>query len=126
MTIGVGTDIVEVDRVSRLIYEGQERFLKRWFSEEEIRYCQAKARPELHFAARLAAKEAVFKALRSQWVGPVPWRDIEVGHNDEGAPVAVLRGTVLDKAQTAGVVALHLSISHCNSFATATVVAEGP
>lgn len=119
-----GTDIVSVDRVARLIESGGERFLRRWFTDEEIRYCTSRARPELHFAARLAAKEAVVKVVRAPGHGPVPWRHVEIGHDEVGAPTVRLSGAVLAAAEEGGLGPLDVSLSHCDEFAVAVAVAE--
>lgn len=124
-TLGVGTDIIEVHRVAELIENHGTRFMNRWFSGAEIAYCSAKSRPELHFAARLAAKESVLKAIGSRWQH-VPWLDIEIGHDDEGAPLLIIQGRMLERAQSVGITSFHVSLSHCDSFASAIVVAEGP
>ena len=71
--LGAGTDIVSVARMARLVRTGGDRFLHRWFTGAEIAYCTSMARPELHLAARMAAKEAVVKALHGPADGPVPY-----------------------------------------------------
>ncbi|MET0739058.1 MAG: holo-ACP synthase [Acidimicrobiales bacterium] len=123
-TFGTGTDIVPVRRVADLIARGGDRFLERWFTAAEIAYCSSKAVPALHFAARLAAKEAVVKALRSPGDGPVPWSSIEIGHDDAGAPTVRLAGRVLAVAVRHGVGPIHVSLSHCDDFAVAVAVAD--
>jgi len=121
--IATGTDIVSVARVTGLIETGGDRFLRRWFTDAEIDYCSAMARPALHFAARLAAKEAVVKALRAPSGGPVPWRSIEIGHDGAGAPTVRLAGTVLETARSTGIGPLQVSLSHCDEYAVAVAVA---
>jgi holo-[acyl-carrier protein] synthase len=122
-TVGTGTDIVPVARLSRLVDEGGDRFLERWFTAGEIAYCMTKSVPAMHFAARLAAKEAVVKALRAPGDGPVPWRSIEVGHDATGAPTVRLSGRVSEVAARRGVGMVHVSLSHCDDFAVAVAVA---
>lgn len=124
MSVEIGTDIVSVPRIARLIAGRGDAFLHRCFTVDEITYCRAKAHPEQHFAARFAAKESVIKALRWSWDGPPPWRCAEVGHDDTGAPSISLTGTLLQKARSDRVGAIQVSLSHCADFATATVVAE--
>lgn len=123
MVSAVGTDIVGVERVARLIAKGGDDFLRRWFTRGEIAYCTEKAHPEQHFAARLAAKESVLKALRCTWDGPPQWRFIEVVC-DDGVPALKLSGAIAERAQAAGVEAILVSLSHCTEYATAAVVAE--
>jgi holo-[acyl-carrier protein] synthase len=124
VTAGAGTDIVSVPRVARLIDEHGDRFLDRWFTPDEIAYCRARAQPSLHFAARLAAKEAVVKAVRSSGDGPIPWRSIEIGHDAHGAPTVRLSGRILEEAARGGVGAIVVSLSHCAEFATAVAIAD--
>lgn len=123
-TLGTGTDIVSVARIGRLVRTGGERFLRRWFTSAEIDYCTSMARPELHLAARLAAKEAVVKALRGPADGPVPWPWIEIIRGADGAPDVVLTGAVLVHAERRGVGPIHVSMSHCDDYAVAVVHAE--
>jgi holo-[acyl-carrier protein] synthase len=124
MTAGAGTDIVSVPRVARLIEERGDRFLDRWFTPDEIAYCRAMAEPPLHFAARLAAKEAVVKALRTPGDGPIPWRSIEIGHDRRGAPTVRLSGRVRDDAVRDGLGEVIVSLSHCAEFATAVAIVD--
>jgi len=87
MVVGVGTDIIEVDRIRRAIDRWGQRFLGRVYTSGEIQYCKAHRRPELSFAARFAAKEAVMKALGRGPGGGVGWKSIEVVNRPSGAPV---------------------------------------
>jgi holo-[acyl-carrier protein] synthase len=124
MSAGLGTDIVAVGRIARLIDARGASFLERWFTTEEIAYCRAKAKPSLHFAARIAAKEAVLKALSIPWNGPIPWRSIEISHDHQGRPTVTLSGRVLESATRAGVGDILVSLSHCDEYATAVAVAQ--
>jgi holo-[acyl-carrier protein] synthase len=122
MCDGAGTDIVSVPRIAALIRDGGAAFLQRWFTPAEIVYCTGKAVPSRHFAARLAAKEAVVKALPAAWEGPLPWRSIEIVNTPRGAPVVRLSGDFLAAAQRAGVGDIRVSLSHCDEFATAVAL----
>ena len=124
MTTAAGTDIVSVRRVSGLISRGGTRFLERWFTAEEIAYCSAKSQPSLHFAARLAAKEAVFKALHTSGDVPIPWGSIEITHDRLGAPDVRLSGDLLEVATREGIGTITVSLSHCDEYATAVAIAE--
>jgi holo-[acyl-carrier protein] synthase len=115
----VGTDIVPVGRIAALMRNGGQAFLDRWFTEREIEYCAGKAIPSRHFAARFAAKEAVFKALPMPWDGPLPWRSIEICNDPRGAPAVNLSGALLNSARLAGVSEIKVSLSHCAEYATA-------
>jgi holo-[acyl-carrier protein] synthase len=122
--LGAGTDIVSVARMARLVRTGGDRFLQRWFTGAEIAYCTSMARPELHLAARMAAKEAVVKALHGPVDGPVPYARIEITRGDDGAPGVVLSGDVLAFARGRGVGPIHVSMSHCDEYAVAVAHAE--
>ncbi len=124
MTLGTGTDIVSVPRVARLLADHGARFVERWFTAEEIAYCSAKAQPSLHYAARLAAKEAVYKSLNRAGSEPIPWRSIEIGHDRLGVPDVRLSGTLLEGADRAGIGRIRVSLSHCAEFATAVAIAD--
>lgn len=119
--IGVGIDIIEIDRVGEAIERGGERFVRRVFSEDEIRYARSRRRPASHFAARFAAKESVIKALSVPpglgWL----WRDIEVTRGG-GPPSIRLSGRALARAASLGVRGSHLSMSHSATHAVAFVV----
>jgi holo-[acyl-carrier protein] synthase len=119
MCDGVGTDIVSVPRIEALVQERGSAFLQRWFTAPEIAYCSAKAVPSRHFAARMAAKEAVVKALPFGWDGPLPWRWIEVVNQPHGAPSVRLSGELAAAATRAGVGTVRISMSHCDEYATA-------
>lgn len=125
MHLGVGTDIVAVSRVARLISEGGARFLQRWFTPQEVAYCSGKAHPEQHFAGRLAAKEAVFKALGADSQGAVPWRDLAIEDHPHRAPTVRLSGELLELATSLGVDTVRVSLAHCEDYATATAITVG-
>lgn len=101
-------------------------FLERWFTTREIDYCSRKAVPSRHFAARLAAKEAVVKALPIPWHGPLPWRSIEVVNDRHGAPSVSLSGALGAAAAGAGALEIRVSLSHCDQYATAIAILADP
>ncbi len=121
--IGTGTDIVPVERIASLLAERGQRFVERWFTPAETAYCLAKSDAAQHLAARLAAKEAVFKALRLSGDRAVPYRDIEIGHEPGGAPVVHLHGVTALDAAASGVAGVHVSLAHVPEYATATALA---
>jgi holo-[acyl-carrier protein] synthase len=123
---GVGTDIVAVARIEALMQQSGMAFLERWFTAREIGYCSSKAVPSRHFAARLAAKEAVAKALPMAWDGPLPWRSIEIINDPPGAPSVTLSGAALDAATRAGAGEVRVSLSHCDEFAIAFALVASP
>jgi holo-[acyl-carrier protein] synthase len=123
MIVGVGTDIVEIVRIGQMIERHGEHFLRRVYTEEEIRYCQRRRESYQHFAGRWAAKEAVMKTLGTGWTRGVGWLDIEVATKRSGQPVINVRGTARDIASNCGIDEVLISISHCRAYATATAIA---
>lgn len=123
MCDGAGTDIVSVARIAALIEARGATYLNRWFTQAEIDYCSGMAEPSRHFAARMAAKEAVVKALPLPWDGPLPWRSIEIVTDERGAPSVRLSGTVSEAAEEAGVRDIRVSLAHCDEYATAIALA---
>lgn len=121
MIAGLGVDIVEIERM-RVALERHPRMRERCFSETERDYCDRRTRPEVHYALRFAAKEAVLKALGTGFSG-MRFTDVEVMRNDRGRPVPVLHGRAAEAAETLGVVEMHLSLSFTHSTAVASAVA---
>lgn len=124
MIVGVGTDIVETSRFERFLREGDGRVLDRLFTVGERSYCEGKRRPALHYAARFAAKEALFKALGSGLRGGMSWHDPEVVNDPDGAPSFRLSGETAERCRVRGVTRIHLSIAHEAGHAVAMVILE--
>ena len=124
MIIGTGVDICEVGRISESIARFGDRFLRRVFSEAEIRYCQAKRNSAERFAARFAAKEAAMKALGTGASRGVTWTSIEVAHAPGGRPILRLAGKTFEIAEKLGVKRISLSITHTATTALAIVIFE--
>jgi holo-[acyl-carrier protein] synthase len=122
--LGVGVDIVETARIERVLGDKGERFRKKLFTDEEIRYCDAMPKPFLHYAARFAAKEAFSKALGTGLAAGVRWRDIGVAHLPGGQPVLRIEGKAAEILRARGGAAAHLSLSHADSHSVAVVVLE--
>lgn len=122
--LGIGTDIVEVKRIEKLLAGKREEFLSRVFSKREASYCQAKAKPAIHFAARFAAKEAFMKALGTGWAKGVGFREITVSNNEDGKPALEISGKARELLDEKGPTWLWLSLSHTREFAMAVAVIE--
>jgi holo-[acyl-carrier protein] synthase len=120
---GIGSDIVKVSRIERLIEKSGDRFLARIYTPAEIEYARSLARPALHFAARFAAKEAFVKALGSGFRDGIEWHDIEVINNQLGRPGLNLQGRARKLCHRLGAEAW-LSLAHEQEFALAFVVLE--
>ena len=123
VVLGVGTDIIEVDRIRRAVERWGQRFLDRIYTPGEIRYCQARRRPELSLAARFAAKEAAMKALGRGPRGGVRWKSLEVVKQPSGAPV-IRPGPEL--RPLLGKRRLLISLTHTRRQAMATALLVDP
>ena len=123
--VGIGTDIVECLRIGRMIERHGEQFLRRVFTEREVRHCQARRRATEHFAAYWAAKEAVLKALGTGWRRGISWRDVEVRNDSSGRPVVALGGGAREAVEQQRIGQVLVSISHCRTHATAYALAVG-
>ena len=125
MIIGIGVDLVEISRVRTMIASQGERALLRLFTENEREYCSDMANPARHFAVRVAAKEAAFKALSgTQEARAIGWRETEVELDEIGRPSLRLHGRASARAKELGVVKSWISLSHGDDLATAFVVLE--
>jgi holo-[acyl-carrier protein] synthase len=121
MITGLGVDIVEIDRM-RTALQRHPRIKERIFSEEERSYCEGRNKPEIHYAMRFAAKEAVLKALGTGFAG-MRFTDVEVLRDERGRPVPHLKGRAAEVAAEYGVVEMHLSLSFTHTTAVASAVA---
>jgi holo-[acyl-carrier protein] synthase len=125
MIVGTGVDIAEVPRIREAVGRFGERFLKRVFTPEEIRYCTSKANTEERLAARFAAKEAAMKAIGTGLRHGVTWQDVEVVRQLGGRPGLRLTGKAAEFAAALGCQRIHLSLSHTEDQAIAHVILEG-
>lgn len=121
--LAVGLDLVEVARVRCLLQRHGERALRRLLTDDERTYCLAQALPERHVAARLAAKEAAYKALcQSETAARIVWREVEVGRENTGRPTLRFYGLARDTARRLNIVSTLLSLTHTADYAAAVVV----
>jgi holo-[acyl-carrier protein] synthase len=117
-----GIDIVEIDRIRRLL-EGSEKQRDEIFSPIEVEYCMKKKKNQLqHFSARFAAKEAVLKALGTGILTGFKLKDIEVENDGSGKPGINLYGKVKAAADSRGVREILVSLSHSSEYAVASVI----
>lgn len=124
MIVGTGIDIAEVPRIAEAIERHGERFLRRIYTEGEIKYCDSKANRIERYAARFAAKEAAMKALGTGWSHGVRWRDVEVSRQPGGRPTMLFHGKAAEFAAKLGAVHVALSLSHTAEQAIAQVILE--
>src|SRR5207253_5029130 len=120
--LGIGVDMVEVERIQHSLDRFGERFMKRVFTEGEIAYCVSMKFPARHYGARFAAKEAVSKAFGTGIGKQMGWRDIEVRRKLSGEPYAVLHGGAEELAKKLGVVEVLVSLSHTDNYSVANAV----
>ncbi len=124
MILGAGIDIIEVARIQASYEKFGDRFLKRVLRPDEVAYCFRYRRPGPFLAVRFAAKEAISKAFGTGIGRHLGWLDMEVAHQESGAPFVILheRGQVL-LAQRGGRT-VHLSLSHTENYAAAVAILE--
>jgi holo-[acyl-carrier protein] synthase len=120
---GIGIDVVEVGRIASSIGEFGEKFLTRIFTEGELAYCSVQARPELHYAARFAAKEAVAKALGTGIGKEVGWLDMEILRGDLGEPRLALTGKGAEFCKRMNICEIKISLTHAKEYAAANALA---
>ncbi|MBT3181757.1 MAG: holo-ACP synthase [Deltaproteobacteria bacterium] len=124
MIIGIGIDLIDVRRFESIIYRWGNRFLKRLFTDREIKYCNTKKHPAQRFATRYAAKQAFMKALFPRGEKGIHFKDIEVDQKNN-RPVVNLYGKAKGSAEKADIKNTHLMLSHDGDYGIANVVIEG-
>jgi holo-[acyl-carrier protein] synthase len=114
MVIGIGIDIIEIDRIRDSVEKFGDRFLNKIYTQKELDYCLKKKYKYQHLAARFAAKEAVYKALATGWDADVSWQNIEISNEANGMPIVTLQGKLkkfLQKGKD-----LKISMSHSRDY----------
>jgi holo-[acyl-carrier protein] synthase len=121
--IGIGIDVVEINRIEKAI-KRRKRFAQRVFTEAERDYCLSHKHSGQHFAVRFAAKEAVLKSLGSGMRG-VKWTDFEIGRDKLGKPFLTLSGAAAKIAHEKGIKEIMISLSFSKESAVAQAIAIG-
>ena len=112
MISGIGIDIVEIKKIEDAIKKWGDGFLKKVFTQEEIKYCRSRRFPGVHFASRFAAKEAIAKALGTGfWRKGLKWTDFEIVKTEQGGVEVQLKGRKI-----------LISMSHCTEYAVANAI----
>ncbi len=125
MIVGLGIDLVEIERVRLLVSRQGDRALARLFTDEETAYAFARSDPYRHLAARVAAKEAAFKALAgNERARGIAWKELEVLPALPGPPSLALHGCAAERARELGVSRTWLTLTHTDTTAGAVVVVE--
>lgn len=124
MLLGIGTDIVEIERVAEMLNEHGEAFLNKIFTPAEIADSKQRSTPAIYLAGRWAVKEAVSKALGCGFGAKCSWTDIETVNLENGKPVTTLSGAAAETAGELNAAQPVVSISHERKYACATVAIE--
>jgi holo-[acyl-carrier protein] synthase len=125
--VGVGIDLVDLERVRALLADKGEQAMIRFFSEQERHYLATRPDATGHAAARIAAKEAVYKAMQSlPGARGVGWREIEVSRDAEGRPAIRLHGLAARISQDRGGLEIKISLTHSALSAGAIAIIEAP
>ena len=120
-----GIDIVEISRIADMLNEHGPRFIERCFTDVERDYAEASDKRRFErYAVRFACKEAVLKALGTGWRNGISWRDIGIVHEPSGQPRIMLSGRCAELANERGITQWHVSLSHTDTMAVASVVAS--
>lgn len=123
--VGLGIDLVEVARVRRMIERWGERALRRMLTPSELAYVLSRPDPAPHVAARLAAKEAVYKAFQClPGTGGIGWRDIEVSRDKSGRPAVRFRGNAARIFGATPGLTVQLSLTHSRTAAGAVAILQ--
>ncbi len=121
MKIYTGTDIIEIERVKNSIENIGKKFIEEIYTQKEIEYCESKKNAKYqHYAARFAAKEAIFKAVSKLLNNKfdISWKNAEIINDENGRPyINFLDTKIMEKIED-----IDISISHCKKYAVATVV----
>ena len=126
VVLGIGFDLVDVGRFSRVAARHDPGFIDSLFPAAEAAWCAARRRRDEHLAARFAAREAVLKALGTGLVGLMSWRNIRVVPGEaSGTASLVLQGAVGVEAERQGVRRIHLAMTTTRDVAAASVILEG-
>lgn len=120
MVLGVGIDIIEIDRIKESIDKYGDQFLNKVFTKKEIEYSVSKSNKYQHFAARFAAKEAIYKALSSDTNKVYSWQDVEIYNEVNGLPKVKLFGSLKDYLNEDK--ELKISMSHSQNYVTCVAI----
>jgi holo-[acyl-carrier protein] synthase len=121
-TFGLGVDMVEIDRIRAIYRRHKKQFLDRLFTPSELAYCRTKADPYPSLAARVAAKEAVAKAMNVGIGGILKWTSVCVEISPTGSPSVVLDAAAQRHLKKLGASKVLLSLSHTDTLAIATAL----
>jgi holo-[acyl-carrier protein] synthase len=124
MVIGIGTDILKIQRIRDSLGSSGDSFANKSFSVQERRQAQQRPDPALYFATRFAGKEAVFKCFGIDGDG-IRLNEIEILGADSGQPQVSLFGNIHDMSMARGIKKIWISLSYDTEYAVAFALAEG-
>ena len=120
MVIGIGIDIIEIERIKESVDSYGDQFLNKVYTPLELQYCLSKNNKYQHLAARFAAKEAIYKALSTGWMKDLSWQDMEIINAPNGMPTVKLKGNLenfLSADQN-----LKISMSHSRDYVACVAI----
>ncbi|HEX9252629.1 MAG TPA: holo-ACP synthase [Ignavibacteriaceae bacterium] len=120
MVIGIGIDIIEIERIKISIDKFGDSFLNKIYTKNELEYCLAKHNKYQHLAARFAAKEAIYKALATEWEKGTTWKSIEITNEPNGLPVVAFFGKLKDFLSEDK--DIKISLSHSEHYVTGVAI----
>jgi holo-[acyl-carrier protein] synthase len=121
MIIGMGIDVVDIDRFRHIVARRGDRFVERLFTKSELDYCRRKADSISSMAVRFAAKEAMIKALPAHVQSPFHWQDMETHNDVNGKPGVKVSGELKSHIESLKV---HITLTHSTAFAAAVIILE--
>jgi len=120
MVIGIGIDIIEIERIKKSIDTYGDSFLNKIYTKNELDYCLAKHNKYQHLAARFAAKEAIYKALATGWEKDASWKSMEITNESNGLPVVTFFGKL--KEFLSDDKDIKISLSHSDNYVTCVAI----
>lgn len=120
MKISCGTDIIEIDRIKSAIEKAGDKFLNEIYTKNEISYCESKNKAKYeHYAARFAAKEAIFKAISIFLENKfeIKWKQAEIHNDEQGRPIIIFHEVDFEER----IISIDISLSHCKDYAVANI-----
>lgn len=123
MIFGIGTDIIEVERIEKQL-EKNSGLKEKLFTSGEIAYCETKKNKAQHYAARFAAKEAFLKAIGTGWRDGLQFNEVEVTNDQLGKPLLVLYGKTKDFVAEINITNIQVSLTHIKDMVNAIVIVE--
>lgn len=120
MILGIGIDIIEIDRIKQSIERFGNHFLSKIYTPNELSYCLQKHNKYQHLAARFAAKEAIYKAISAEWGRDISWHDIDIMNEPNGLPVAKFSGKLEEFVNKDK--GIRISMSHSDNYVACVAI----